>query len=201
MSVAPNLTRSGPARTLVAQLFNRNVKGMQRSRVCTDACDLHRLTAEQMLERRSFVKRDTPIVLEIGAHTGWYLRHMLEKRELHGLKQYIQTDICEDRLNRNYEEIKHLIPSDVEFVQICCDEEQATPFGIPDKTVDMVVSCLSMHWVNDLETAMINIRRVLKRDGFFLNTMFGGNTLYELRSCFSMAQMEVKGELVRTSHR
>ncbi|CCW64678.1 unnamed protein product [Phytomonas sp. EM1] len=146
-----------------------------------------------MLERRAFVKRDTPVVLEIGAHTGWYFRHMIEKNQFHGLKQYIQTDISEERLNRNYNEIKHIIPSDVEYVQLCCDEELPDPFGIPERSVDMVVSCLSMHWVNDLETAYVNARRILKRDGFILSSMFGGNTLYELRGCFSMAQTEVLG--------
>ncbi|EPY31767.1 hypothetical protein STCU_02326 [Strigomonas culicis] len=188
------LTRSTQARSNVMQFFDRKLKGLQRSFVDAEACDIHKQCAAQMLDRRAFVKRETPIVLEVGAHTGWYFRHMLEKKEFHGLKQYIQTDICEDRLNRNYEEIKHLIPPEVEFVQICCDEELSpNPFGIPEKSVDMVVSCLSMHWVNDLETAMVNIRKVLKRDGFFIGSMFGGNTLYELRSCFSLAQSEALG--------
>ncbi|CAG9572760.1 conserved hypothetical protein [Leishmania major strain Friedlin] len=187
------LTRAAPARGLNVKMFDRKVKGLQRSFVSSPACDLHKLCAQQMLDRRTFVKRDTPVVLEVGAHTGWYLRHMIERKEFHGLKQYIQTDISEDRLNRNYEEIKNIIPPEVEFVQICCDEEQPSPFGIPDKSVDMVVSCLSMHWVNDLETSMVNVRKVLKRDGFFLNAMFGGNTLYELRGCFSMAQTETLG--------
>lgn len=187
------LTRSTPARGLNIRMFDRNLKGLQRSFVRTGACDLHKLCAEQMLERRTFVKRDTPIVLEIGAHTGWYFRHMIEKKQLHGLKQYIQTDISEDRLNRNYNEIKDIIPPDVEFVQICCDEEQESPFGIPNKSVDMIVSCLSMHWVNDLETCMTNMRKALKTDGFMLGCLFGGNTLYELRGCFTMAQTEVLG--------
>lgn len=187
------LTRSTPARPTVMKLFDRHLKGIQRTMVSTPACDLHKLCAEQMLDRRAFVKRETPIVLEVGTHTGWYFRHMIEKQELHGLKQYIQTDISEERLNRNYEEIKHMIPQGVEFVQICCDEEDPSPFGIPPKSVDMVVSCLSMHWVNDLETAFVNIRQILKKDGFFLGTMFGGNTLYELRSSFTMAQTEVLG--------
>lgn len=175
--------------------FDRKLKGLHRSTALSASCDLHKLCAEQILDRRAFIKRETPVVLEVGAHTGWFLRHMLEKKQLFGLKQYIQTDISEERLNKNYEEIKRLIPSDVEYVQICCDEESNVPqpFGVPDKSVDMVVSCLSMHWVNDLETAMVNIRKVLKKDGFLLGSMFGGNTLYELCSCFSMAQAEVLG--------
>ncbi|RNF06817.1 S-adenosyl-L-methionine-dependent methyltransferase [Trypanosoma rangeli] len=89
-----------------------------------------------------------------------------------------------------------MIPPNVESVQICCDEEETDPFGVPERTVDMAVSCLSMHWVNDLETAMVNIRRVLRKDGFMLHSMFGGNTLYELREFFSMAQTEVLGRVL-----
>ncbi|KEG08843.1 S-adenosyl-L-methionine-dependent methyltransferase [Trypanosoma grayi] len=187
------LTRSAPARALNIKMFDRRLKGLQRCLVDAPACDLHKLCAEQMLDRRAFVRRETPVVLEVGAHTGWFFRHMLEKKQFFGLKQYIQTDICEERLNRNYEEVKGIIPPEVEFVQICCDEEETDPFGIPERTVDMVVSCLSMHWVNDLETAMVNIRKILKKDGFMLHSMFGGNTLYELRGCLSMAQTEVLG--------
>lgn len=193
MQVPFTLTRTSPTRPITVKIFDRHLKGLQRSFVSSQACNLHKLSAEQMLDRRGFIKRETPVVLEVGAHTGWYFRHMIEKKQLYGLKQYIQTDISEDRLNKNYEEIKDIIPPDVEYVQICCDEEQTSPFGIPEKSVDMAVSCLSMHWVNDLEVAMVNVRRALKRDGFFLCSMFGGNTLYELRSSFSLAQTEVLG--------
>lgn len=192
-TASPILTRSVPARGVNIKMFDRHLKGLQRSYVDAPSCDLHKLCAAQMLERRGFVKRDTPVVLEVGAHTGWYFRHIIERKEFYGLKQYIQTDISEDRLNRNYEEIKDIIPPDIEYVQICCDEEQPSPFGIPDKSVDQVVSCLSMHWVNDLETAMVNIRRILKRDGFLMSCMFGGNTLYELRGSFTLAQTECLG--------
>ena len=149
-----------------------------------------------MLDRRAFVKRETPVVLEVGAHTGWYLKHFLKSKELYGLKQYIQTDISEDRLNQNYAEVKDLIPAGVEFVQVCCDEEELiepNPFGVPERSVDMIISCLTMHWINELETAMVNMRRTLKRDGFILMSMFGGNTLFELRSSFTMATTEAFG--------
>ena len=162
----------------------------------TPHCDLHKIVADQMLDRRGFIKRETPVVLEVGAHTGWFFRHMLERKQLHGLKQYIQTDISEERLNENYNLVKDLIPPDVEFVQICCDEEvdqKPNPFGIPERSVDLVVSNLSMHWVNDLETTMVSLRKALKKDCFVIMSMFGANTLFELRSSFSLSMNEVHG--------
>ena len=152
-----------------------------------------------MLERRKFVKRPSPIILEVGAHTGWFLRHMLEQKEYFGCKQYIQCDVSEERLNENYNEIKHLIPDDMELVQICADEEQPNkPFEVPDRSIDMAISCLSLHWVNMLEQTMVNIRNVLKRDGFFMLSMFGGNTLYEMRSAFALSDIECRGGM--TAH-
>lgn len=195
MSSPLQFTRVSPTRLLSYRMFNRAVKGLHRARLDSADCNLHSVVADQMVERRAFVKRDTPVVLEIGSHSGWYLRHMLQKKQLFGLKQYIQTDISEDRLNKNYKEVRAMLPPGVELVQMCCDEEQPNPFDLPDHTIDMAVSVLALHWVNDLEGTMVSIRRVLKRDGFLLMSMFGGNTLYELRSAFALAEKECEGGL------
>ena len=187
------LTRTSIYRPVSGKMFHRKMKCLQRAFINSADCDIHSNVAKQMVDRRSFIKRESPVVLEVGAGSGWYLRHMLDSGKLFGLKQYIQTDISEERLNKNFQEIKGKIPADVEFVQICTDEEDQNPFGIPDRSVDMVVSNLSMHWVNDLETTMTSIRQVMKRDSMLLMSMFGGNTLYELRSSFTLAQTERLG--------
>jgi SAM-dependent methyltransferase len=190
------LTRSAPTRAIeVPTLFRRDIKCLHRAAVQAPHCDLHKMMALQMLERRSFIRRDAPIVMEVGAHTGWYLRTMLQQGNLYGLKQYIQTDMSEARLNANYRELKPLLPAGVEFVQLCCDEEELGAFELPDRSVDQVVSCLSLHWVNRLEQCMVNIRKVMKRDAFCLVSMFGGNTLFELRSAFTLANTENAGGL------
>lgn len=189
----PQFTRVSPTRGLTTKFFNRRVKAIHRSRIDPSACQIHKICAEQLLDRRSFIRRETPVVLEVGAHSGWYLKLMLEKNQLGGLKQYIQTDVSEERLNQCYEEVKDKIPAGVEFVQICCDEEDPSPFGLPERSVDMIVSNLSLHWVNDLEGTMTSLRKTVKKDGFVMVTMFGGNTLYELRSSLTLAQSDILG--------
>jgi NADH dehydrogenase [ubiquinone] 1 alpha subcomplex assembly factor 5 len=62
-----------------------------------------------------------------------------------------------------------------------CDEEQLLE-RVERNSQDAVVSCLSLHWVNDLPGALIQIKEVLKPDGVFLGALFGGDTLFELRS-------------------
>jgi len=58
-----------------------------------------------------------------------------------------------------------------------------------------VVSCLSLHWVNDLPKAFHKILESLNEDGVFMASVFGGDTLYELRSALQLAELERKGGL------
>ena len=71
------------------------------------------------------------------------------------------------------------------------DEEGALPFA--PGSLDLIVSNLDMHWVNDLPGFMKRCRQALKPDGVFLASMLGGSTLQELRSAFTVADMERLG--------
>jgi SAM-dependent methyltransferase len=67
---------------------------------------------------------------------------------------------------------------EVQLIRIVADEE-FIPFA--PRSVDLIVSNLSLHWVNDLPGCLLQIRQSLKDDGLFLAAMLGGNTLFELR--------------------
>ena len=56
---------------------------------------------------------------------------------------------------------------------------------------DLAVSALSLHTVNDLPGALIQIRRVLKPDGLFLGCLLGGASLTELRMALGVAETEL----------
>lgn len=58
-----------------------------------------------------------------------------------------------------------------------------------------MISSLSLHWVNDLPKAFKRILKSLKEDGVFLAAVFGGDTLYELRSSLQLAELERCGGL------
>ena len=75
-------------------------------------------------------------------------------------------------------------------VSVVADEE-ALPFR--DGSLDLVVSALALHFVNDLPGALIQIRRALKPDGLLLAAMLGGDTLTELRQSFAEAEAEIEG--------
>jgi SAM-dependent methyltransferase len=67
----------------------------------------------------------------------------------------------------------------------------ALPVG--DGRLDLIVSPLALHWVDDLPGALVQIRRALAPDGVFLGALFGGATLTELRQSFTAAELELKG--------
>jgi SAM-dependent methyltransferase len=70
-------------------------------------------------------------------------------------------------------------------------DEEALPFG--DAVFDLVVSALSLQFVNDLPGALVQIRRALKPDGLFVAALIGGETLTELRQAFAAAESEIEG--------
>ena len=70
-------------------------------------------------------------------------------------------------------------------------DEEALPFA--DGSLDLVVSALSLQFVNDLPGTLIQIRRALKPDGLLLAALIGGDTLTELRDAFAQAESEIEG--------
>uniref|UniRef100_A0A8D3D2Z0 Arginine-hydroxylase NDUFAF5, mitochondrial n=1 Tax=Scophthalmus maximus TaxID=52904 RepID=A0A8D3D2Z0_SCOMX len=70
-------------------------------------------------------------------------------------------------------------------------DEEFLPFK--ENTFDLVVSSLSLHWINDLPGALRQIQQVLKPDGVFIGAMVGGETLYELRCSLQLAETEREG--------
>ena len=69
--------------------------------------------------------------------------------------------------------------------------EEALP--LKDGAFDLVTSALSLHLINDLPGALIQIRRALRPDGLFLGALLGGETLTELRQAFTIAETETLG--------
>lgn len=71
------------------------------------------------------------------------------------------------------------------------EDEERLPFEAD--TFDAVMSSLSMHWINDLPSLLAQINHVLKPDCPFIGAMFGGDTLYELRTSLQLADQERRG--------
>lgn len=70
-------------------------------------------------------------------------------------------------------------------------DEEFLPFQ--ENSLDLVISNLSMHWVNDIPSTFSQVTKCLKEDGLFIGTMFGENTLKELRNSFTLSEQEREG--------
>jgi SAM-dependent methyltransferase len=70
-------------------------------------------------------------------------------------------------------------------------DEEALPFR--DGSLDLVVSALSLQFVNDLPGVLVQIRRALKPDGLLLAAVVAGDTLTELRQALAIAEAEIEG--------
>ncbi|HBS49884.1 MAG TPA: SAM-dependent methyltransferase [Rhodobacteraceae bacterium] len=60
---------------------------------------------------------------------------------------------------------------------------------------DLVIHAMGLHWAGDPVGQLIQSRRALRPDGFFLGLALGGQTLAELRAVLAQAEAEVTGGL------
>ncbi len=131
--------------------------------------------AARLVERLDDVKREFRCVLDLGAHVGT-LRDKIETRP--GLDFVVASDLSPAMTKK------------LGGAAVVADEE-ALPFA--DGSFDLIVSGLSLHWVNDLPGALVQIRRALCPDGLFVAALLGGDTLVELRHALVEAESEVEG--------
>ncbi|WP_417462150.1 methyltransferase domain-containing protein [Kordiimonas sp.] len=107
------------------------------------------------------------------------------------------ADRMEDRLldiNRQFAEVLDiggrfgLRPTQTTALPQDGDALDATPASF-----DLVISNLALHWVNDLPGLMVQCHHALKPDGLFMASLFGGDTLHELRHALIAAESEILG--------
>lgn len=73
---------------------------------------------------------------------------------------------------------------------VICDEEF---FPFAPNSIDLAVSALELHTTNDLPGTLLQIRKSLKPDGLFVAALLGGETLHELRTSLSEAELDICG--------
>nr|XP_020022213.1 arginine-hydroxylase NDUFAF5, mitochondrial isoform X3 [Castor canadensis] len=98
------------------------------------------------------IARDFPLALDIGSGRGYIAQHL--NKETVG--KFFQTDIAENAL-------KNSLETDIPSVSVLADEE-FLPFR--ENTFDLVVSSLSLHWVNDLPRALEQLAETEREGGF-----------------------------------
>lgn len=146
------------------KIFDRALYRSRRARAATQWSNydfLKQEAAKRLGECIEDIARDFPLALDVGCHNG-----LLGKvAGLGKVKRWVRCDI-----ERGF------------APQVVCDEE-FLPFA--NESFDLVASALSLHHVNDLPGALIQIRRALKPGGVFIAILPGAHTLKELRMSFT----------------
>ncbi|KAH8092461.1 S-adenosyl-L-methionine-dependent methyltransferase [Cristinia sonorae] len=173
------------------QVFDRNAKVLQKDRAATLSGGERSRTvdyvrdeiADMLIERFLDIKKNFNSILDLGSGPG----HVSRLLETSMTKRVIMLDSSQRTLKRDIDE-----QFEVEVERIHADEENLLDV-IPRNSQEAIVSCLSLHWVNDLPGALVQIKEALQPDGVFLGALFGGETLFELRTALQLAEVEREG--------
>ncbi|MBB4212069.1 methyltransferase family protein [Rhodothalassium salexigens DSM 2132] len=162
--------------TAPPRIFDRQAVRRHRDRAAPGFADVDFLfaaAADALLERLGDVRRDFDVALDLSAGRSG-LAGRLPARHT------IAADLSPAALARTGPGTPRLAA-----------DEEWLPFA--EASLDLVVSVLSLHWVNDLPGSLIQINRALKPDRLFSAVLMGGETLRELRHCLTEAEAELRG--------
>jgi SAM-dependent methyltransferase len=161
------------------QIFDRSLLRRRRARIAkhNDGRPLPdfllKRVAEDFAERLAFIRREFPIAASVGDYGG-LLAAEIGSLPTVGRMIDLEAPFSVRREGWN----------------VVADEE-ALPFA--PRSLDLVISGLSLQFVNDLPGTLVQINRALKPDGLFLGAILGGETLKELREAWILAEDELVG--------
>ncbi|XP_058795168.1 arginine-hydroxylase NDUFAF5, mitochondrial isoform X2 [Phymastichus coffea] len=169
----------------VMYVFDRNSKLLQRERAAqapdVNVYDYIKDEVGYRLSDRIFdIKRKFKRALDLGCGRGYISKYILKE----SVDELVLADLSPSWLEQAQSS------EGVKVVKKILDEEE---FSLEPESFDFVVSCLSLHWVNDLPGCFSRIMNCLQKDGVFMAAVFGGDTLYELRGSLQLAELERDG--------
>lgn len=161
---------------MTPRIFDRPLVARRRDRAAgrvAEVAPILRAAAEFLLDRLDDTTRRFESALEIGGRG--VVAPMLRAR---GIMHVTSMDLSPD------------MAAQAGGVPVAGDEEWL-PFA-PD-SFDLVVASLSLHIINDLPGALVQIRRAMRPDGLFLASLPGLGTLQPLREALIEAEAKLSG--------
>jgi NADH dehydrogenase [ubiquinone] 1 alpha subcomplex assembly factor 5 len=139
----------------------------------SEADFLHELLIEDVLANL-FIKNEFERLLIISPKPTKNLQFLLTNSRI---KEVFCVDFSSNYLKKIDAKNKLLIsPKKMPFV---------------DESFDLVVSLLNIHQINNVPQFFSENRRIMKKDGLFLGSLFGIGTLMKLRLAFAQAEIEL----------
>lgn len=159
-------------------LFDRRLLRARRDRFAAEIGAHEALlayVADEITERVAIMLRHFPLALDLGAYRG------LLGRKIAALPSVGDVIYAESAFA-----LAALCPRPA----LVCDEDL---LPLKNASLNLVVSGLALHRVNDLPGALIQIRRALAPDGLFMAALLGTRSLHELRQALIEAEAEAQG--------
>jgi len=160
-----------------AVIFDRAALRKNRDRASRNFADHNFLVQEvaaRLHDKYLDITRDFQHIVDLGCHGGEMARLLKDKF-------VISQDLSHGFLQK---------AAQSSGARVQADEEQL-PYR--PQSLDLVISNLSLHWVNDLPGCLAQIMQTLKPDGLFLASLIGGETLSELRRVMMEAEITIRG--------
>jgi len=156
-------------------VFDRAAVRRHRDRAAAtvdQVADVLRDAAERLLDRLDDTTQQFTTALDVGGRG--VVAPLLRERGI----AVVSTDLSRAMAARNG---GPAVVADEEFL----------PFA--PASFDLIVASLSLHWVNDLPGALIQLRQALRPGGLFLASLPALGTLAELRTALTEAEAELSG--------
>lgn len=191
------------------QVFNRHTKWLQRERAASNIDASRKVdylrdeVASRLCERLLDINRSFDHVLDLGANACNIARILTRPppsdaydislpADTPPISSRVSQITCADSSSTLlYRDADLSFNDEINLTrQVLPDEETLT---YESNTFDAVMSSLSLHWINNLPAVLKQANNILKPDAPFLAAMFGGDSLFELRTSLQLADMERRG--------
>jgi NADH dehydrogenase [ubiquinone] 1 alpha subcomplex assembly factor 5 len=186
------------------QVFDREIKRRQRNWAARSS-DFNKAQAlreecgYRIADRVFDLTKFNEVCLDLGSGRGYIAPHLIKEN----VGMLIQCDMSNEMIKHaekaaelevcffiHYDFVSFSIQFPV--YNIVADEE-LVPFR--SESVDLIVSSLAAHWINDLPGWFQRCLKVLRSDGAMIGSLLAGDTLHELRVSLQLAEMERLGGL------
>lgn len=144
------------------------------------ADDLQQEVAAVLLQRLNYLPLKPQTVTDLGCGTGRLLQALYKrypKAQLYGV------DIADNMLKQAQRKNAAWLWRNNNRHFICAD---AMALPLPNHSVDLLVSNLTLQWCDELSAVLQECARILKPGGTFFFSTFGPDTLQELRESWAV---------------
>ncbi|KAG7929206.1 hypothetical protein KL934_005264 [Ogataea polymorpha] len=192
-------------------VFNRDMKLKQRERAARDEESqmveyIRDEVARRTIERLAFLKTPFSTVMDFGCNAGNFERQLCDVRPDDDKRWRDDKNLVRSKIEKIYmvDSSQNMLDkyksapfnSMLNIERINTDEEAYShPLLMKKDMFNVIVSNLSLHWINDLPTVFKKLYNSLQPNGCFVGSMFAGDTLFELRTALQLAEMERCGGL------